>query len=334
MNRLYPFAVLASAVGCLLLFVGLLAVLDRTGHLPPPALTNSICTDEKLANMRSHPPQDPNFLVIGSSVAWRHFDSAALVRHDTAAKPYNGGFCGLAMHQTGFAAHWLLDRFPTVREVLLIAVPQDFEHCGKEPAALFNVSDVDAYLASKRWPALFYLRYFDPFSLTRNASGIAAMRSGSDLRDPMLFTQFGDGPLDPGPQGGLGYGAVPKLDGACFAVLRQLAQQLAAQQRQLIVAMTPMNPDWSRSFDPSGQTVKDFADGLRQAVAGTSATVWDGNQNTHFQAADFSDGFHLRWASARIFSERLIQGAIRPGGRKNGETVSLTSVSQTSVLIP
>jgi hypothetical protein len=135
----------------------------------------------------------------------------------------------------------------------------------------------------------------------------------------MIFTQYGDGPLDPGPQGGLGYGAVPKLDGACFTVLRHLAQDLAGQQRRLIVAMTPMNPDWNRSFDPSGQTRRAFADGLRQAVDGTPATVWDGNQNTHFEAADFSDGFHLRWTSARAFSERLIQDAIRPKEQPSAE---------------
>lgn len=317
MTRRYTITVLLSAIGSLLVFAGVLAMLERSGHLPPPALTNSICADEKLANLRDYPPQDPNFLVIGSSVAWRHFDGATLVRHDPTAKPYNGGFCGLAMHQTEFAANWLLDRFPTVREVLLIAVPQDFETCGRDSPTLFDTADVDAFLKDKHWLPIFYLRYFDPFSLTRNAAHIAAMRSGTDLRDPMVFTPFGDGPLDPGPQGDLGYSAVQKFDGACFEVLRRLALQLAAQQRRLVVAITPMNPDWSRSFDAGGSTRREFADNLRRAIAGTPATVWDGNQQTRFDTSAFSDGFHLRWTAARAFTEQLVRDAIRPQDRQD-----------------
>ncbi len=320
----YPAALVAVAAATLLAFVGLLAALDRTGHLPPPALANNICVDEKLAFLRRRLPEapPPDVLVVGSSVAWRHFDGEALVRRDPDARPLNGGFCGSPMHQAGFAADWFLGRFPSVREVVLIAGLHDFEDCANAPAALFDPADVDAFLAERGFSPRFYLRYFDPFSLARNVPKIAAQRDGGDLRYPLVFDRFGDGPLDPGPpDDGLRYDKPKRFDVACFEELRRLAGRLASEQRRMVVAITPMHPDWTRNFDPLGQLSAEFAARLRDATAGTSAILWDGQSNTSFNAAAFSDAIHLRWAAARCFSELLVRGAIRPDDGGHSATV-------------
>src|SRR5687767_7950098 len=120
----YLAALAGGAAAALLFFVGGLAGLERMGRLPPPALTNSLCLDEKLANLRDrHAHETPSLIAIGSSVAWRHFDGSAVVRRAPEALPLNGGFCGLNLRQSVFAADWLLERYPSAREVVAIVAP-------------------------------------------------------------------------------------------------------------------------------------------------------------------------------------------------------------------
>ena len=103
--------------------------LHLSGNLPPPPLSNNFCVDEKLAFLRENPPVDPTFVVIGSSVAWRNFDSSVVAREVPGARPLNAGFCGMQVHESAFIAHWVVDRFPQVQEVLLIVSPRDYQTC-------------------------------------------------------------------------------------------------------------------------------------------------------------------------------------------------------------
>jgi hypothetical protein len=331
----YPIAVLLGAVCSLLLFLGTLQALERTGNLPPPALTNSLCADEKLAFLRDHPTATPSILVVGSSVAWRHFDGEAVLRRSPGAWPLNGGFCGLAMHQTAFVTDYLLARFTSVREVVAIVAPQDFEDCSKVPARLFDPADVDAFLGHHRWPAGFYLRYFDPVSLARNAARVAAQRSGQDSRDPLVFTRFGDAPLDTDKTADLGYGGITGFDPACFAALQDLAGKLATARQRLVVAITPINPGWSARFDPKEHLLADFEARLRQAIAGAgnAATLWNGPGGAGFGTAAFTDAIHLRWSAARCFTEALVR-ATGLGGRPEPGLVALDAAAAPPACAP
>lgn len=304
----YPAALVAGAAATLLAFVGSLAALGVAGHLPAPALTNSFCVDEKLAFLRDHrAAPTPDVLVVGSSVAWRHVDGAAVVARAPGARPLNGGFCGFSMDQTEFAAGWLLRRYPEVREVALVAAPQDFENCTTTPKEPFNAADADAFLAERGFSPRFYLRYFDPFSLARNALLVARRRAGSDLRDPLVFDAYGDAPLDPGPTGDLGYGAIERLDPACFAALRRMAGDLTNRGLRLVVATTPVNPEWRRRFDPEDKLMGALEAGLEEAVAGTGSTVWAGHRSAPPGPASFADAIHLRWTAAQEFSRALVR---------------------------
>lgn len=303
----YPAALAAGGLGALLAFVGALAVLDRSGHLPPPAMANSLCADEKLVFLRDYAGPPPDVLVVGSSVAWRHFDGSAVVAQEPRARPLNGGVCGATMNQTEHVAAWLLRRFPTVKDVALIAAPQDFEDCTSTRAELFDTADADAFLAERGFSPRFYLRYFDPFSLVRNARTIARQRVGDHPIDPLVFDAYGDAPLHTDRTADLGYGPVERLDPACFSALRRLAASLAAEGRRLVVATTPINPEWRLRFDPDGRQMRELVAKMDNAVAASGATVWAGDQEAAPGVAAFTDAIHIRWTAAQEFSRAMVR---------------------------
>lgn len=305
----YPAVVLGTAIVALLAFLGLLAGLERTGHLPPPALTNSLCVDEKLAFLRDHAVEDsaPAVLAVGSSVAWRHFDGAAVEERHPGTRVLNGGFCGLPMHQSAFVSRWLIDRIGPVHEVVAIVAPQDFADCRTSPATVFDTGDADDFL-DRRGPPLFwfYLRYFEPFSLLRNAGNIAAQRTGRMALDPFVMDRWGDAPLDTElARGDLVYGPIERLDPACFGALHDLSRWLEARQIRLVVATTPIHPEWRQRFDPDGRLLAAFDTELRRATG--TGEVWAGHRLAAPGADAFTDAIHLRWSAARAFSRALVE---------------------------
>lgn len=293
---------LASAV----LFAGALLALERTGHLPPPAFSNSLCVDEKLSFLRDHRPSRPDLLVIGSSVAWRHVDGAALAAGEGGARPLNGAFCGLHANQSVYVADWLLDREPAVRQVVMIVDPQDFAGCSRQREAVFDRADADAYVYGQASPWPSYLRYFAPLSLARNALKVKAQREAVLEMDPLVFTRFGDGPLTTEKSRGLFYGPPEPLDEACFAALGRLAGRLAAEGRSLTVVSTPLHPAWKAEMDPDGALLADF-DRRLEAALGDPPThaYWDADDEWRPEPALFVDAIHLRWRAVQDFSVAL-----------------------------
>jgi hypothetical protein len=303
---LYLATLLGSAAAALALFYATLGVLGATGNLPPPAFSNSLCVDEKLAFHRNNAAEQPNLLVIGSSVAWRHFDGAQLVQGVSQVKPLNGAFCGLAANQSVYAANWFLDRTPSIRDVMMITSPQDFENCTTNRAAIFDHKDATDYVSAKASPWAYYIRYFDPFSLVRNASSIAAQRSGADFVDPLVFDRYGSGPLDTSRnRETLLYGMVKSLDQKCFDAVQALAHRLKAEGRRLLVATTPLHPDW-KADDAAAPLLSEFNSRIRAALAeDPAARFWDGDAAQVVESGAFFDAIHLRWSAAGTYTQAL-----------------------------
>jgi hypothetical protein len=311
----YLVAMAGGGALAMLGFLVTLAGLNATGHLPPPALSNSLCVDEKLSFMRQTPANDPNLLVIGSSVAWRGLDSAALHAAAPRVRPLNGAFCGLHVNQAQFTMDWLLGRFANVDTVLMMGVPEDFTDCTETPAAVFNRDSADRYVFGRgpAWP--FYLEYFDPVSLIRNATKVAAQRSNRIPFDPLVFTRDGDGPLDvETATAPLGYHSMPPMDEACFGALRQMAAGAVASGRRFIYVQMPLKPEWSRSYDPDGKVHDLFAAKLDHALAGTGGHSWDASTQAPLPDAAFTDAIHLRWSAVAGLSRSIGQQALAPGG--------------------
>lgn len=304
----YLATLLGGALVALGLFYGGLLELQATGRLPPPAFTNNICIDEKLAFMREQPARAPTLLVIGSSVAWRHFDGSAVTEAGSGAEPFNGGFCGLHADQSVYVSNWLLDRYPSVRDVLMIAAPQDFEDCTTARTAVFNREDVDHYVfgSANKWS--YYIRYFAPGSLIRNAIDIADQRTNGSSLGALVFDRFGDGPLDTtASRAHEVYGAVEGQDPACYAAVRGLASRLRSEGRRFMVATMPLNPHWKAKDDPDGRVVREFTDGARALVNDPNTNFWDGSARWTVGEAAFTDAIHIRWSAAREFSRALVR---------------------------
>jgi hypothetical protein len=291
-------------IGAQGLFYASLFVLNSVGNLPPPALTNSLCFDMKLAFHRENTLDAPNLLVIGSSVAWRHFDGETLIQDRPQVRPLNAGFCGLTAGQSTFVGNWLLDRTPSVRDVLMITSPQDFEDCTIKPSEVFNREDVDAFVTggASSWP--YYMRYFDPFSLVRNAIHIAV--------DPFEFDQYGSGPLRTDEVRKVQiYGLVRKLDPACFAAVRALNLRLKDDGRRLLVATTPLQATW-KADTIAEPLLADFNNRMHTALSVNAASMfWDGDAAGVVGSDAFFDPIHLRWSAAGVYT-RALGNALQP----------------------
>lgn len=298
--------VLAGAAAALVLFCFFLAALSATANLPPPAFTNSLCIDEKLEFLRNKRPRSPDLLVMGSSVAWRHFDGAAVAAPPLKLNPLNGGFCGLHANQSIHAAGWLLDHEPTIRQVIMIASPQDFAECSQKSTAVFNDKDATRFVydGASRWP--YYLKYFSPLSLIGNARRVKDKRANLIELDPLVFDRYGGGPLDTGQsRPTLYYDSPAPLDPACFQSLQNFALRLQAEKRTFMVVSTPLHPEWKAREDPQGVFLADFDRQIKSALAASAARYWDADSEWVTGASGFTDAIHLRWSAAQEFSAAL-----------------------------
>jgi hypothetical protein len=294
----YIITLAGTAIGALGLFYASLFALDAVDNLPPPAFTNSLCVDAKLAFHRDNPLDAPNLLVIGSSVAWRHLDGETLIQDRPQVRPLNAGFCGLTAGQSTFVGRWFLDRAPSVRDVLMITSPQDFEDCTKTKSEIFDTEDVEDFITGDTSPWPYYMRYFDPFSLVRNAINIAA--------DPFEFDPYGSGPLrtDEVREAQI-YGLVRKLDPACFAAVEALNLRLKAEGRRLLVATTPLQAAW-KTGTAAAPLLADFNSRMRAALSVNPASLfWDGDAAGVVGPDAFFDPIHLRWSAAGVYTQAL-----------------------------
>lgn len=301
----YLLSLFAGLFGALTLFCLSLLGLDRTGNLPPPAFSNNLCVDEKLNFLRNNPIRSPNLLIIGSSVAWRHVDGNVLAKAIPQTRPMNGAFCGLFANQSTYVGHWLLDREPGIRSVVMIADPQDFAGCWKVPTAVFNRDHVDPYVyeGASHWG--YYMRYFAPQSLARNALNVKAQRAGQIEWDPLVFNRFGDGPLDTRNTRRLMYGRPDALDDNCFDALHEMSARLQQEGRRLMVVSTPLHPQWKEQYDPNGTFLADFDKRIAGALGATGGTYWNADKDWSTPVTSFVDAVHLRWSAAQAFTEAL-----------------------------
>lgn len=303
----YMLALAGGAVMALALFCAFYGTLYATGYLPPPPLTNNVCADEKLVFLRRNPPSEPNLLVLGSSVAWRNIDSAVIAAELPGTHPLNGGFCGMQINQSAFIADWIIDQWPSIRQVLLVVSPLDYSSC-KGVGQVFDPADARKFVLDDHPMWSFYLRYFDPISLRRNIKRqIQDREQARLLKVDRSFTKYGDGPLDTNENRGLFYGSMPETDPDCFVALRSLATDLADKHRDLMVVATPIHPDWKSQYDPRGTFRAQYFKDMEKSLQGTGAKLWNADEAGFLDASAFTDAIHVRWSSAGVLTEEIVE---------------------------
>ncbi|KJS70435.1 MAG: hypothetical protein JL55_31765, partial [Pseudomonas sp. BICA1-14] len=159
---------------------------------------------------------------------------------------------------------------------------------------------------ASRWG--YYMRYFSPRSLLRNAQTVKAQRANEIEWDPLVFTRHGDGPLEPQGDRGLFYDKPDALDDSCFVALGELSKLLKNEQRQLLVVSTPLHPQWKAKIDADGSFLTRFDEKLTAAIAGNGgAQYWNADREWVAPPAAFVDAIHLRWSAVQGFSVALAE---------------------------
>ncbi len=318
----YALGVLTGAVFVFLLYTGSLLALDRTGHLPPPPLSNSICVDEKLKFLREHHDISPTLLITGSSVAWRGVDTALLQSELPGERAFNGALCGQKVNQTARTTDWFLKHYPGIRTIVMLAVPQDFTQCRVTPSASFPVAETDDYVFGKETTSLplkFYLEFFDPVSLQHNARRIAALRRGELPLDTLASTPTGDGPVDTEiSRSDLGAGALPPYDPACFSALGQMEQTAGDSGRHFVVVILPLKREWERRYDPDHRRRAELMADMKPDLVRTHGQEIDLEDRLSLPEAAFTDATHVRWSAVpaitEVLGDVLRSGAGAPAG--------------------
>jgi len=310
----YFLVCLATVLGCYAVFLSGLLLLRANGNLPPPIVTNNLCFDEKIHWMSYElPSSPPDLLVFGSSVAWRHFDGGQAIESGLAKNPYNLGFCGMRLSQTVFVARYFLTKqkfqFPT-RAVIIVS-PQDFEGCPSSEEKVFSKPDADEAIFSRTHGWELYLKNVDPVPFVRNASAVKAMRSGANDLNRLMFTRYGDGPIDSAQSRDLTYGPVTNLKQECFGALKELARHLSDHEIQTTLVLTPINPQWLSRYDPDRRILSEVRSRLSEALKKSDVRVWDASENKLFSELDFTDAIHLRWSAVRRLMTAMANFAIK-----------------------
>lgn len=301
--RRYLLAMLAGAMLTAAFMGGIAAFLHSRNALPPPQISNSLCIDEKLRIMREQPPQSPNLLVIGSSVAWRHFNSSAAMAANASIRPYNAGLCGQSLAQTAQTAQWLLSRLPSVRHVMLLASPVDFQNCS-DGANTLNYADADGYVFGRKRAWRYYLRYFDPLTFLRNAYGLRSRRVNPNRFEALVIDRFGDGPMEPPQTRGMHYRELGPFDRSCLSSLSYLAQLTRGRDINMDVVLTPVSPEWIRTYDSQGLVLGQLHDAVGRTAKSSGARFVD--MRDAFKQQHFVDAIHLRWSATARFTRAIL----------------------------
>ena len=305
----YALGACVGAGTLLIFYVGIIFTLNRTGNLPPPPLSNSLCIDEKLKFLRENSNISPTILITGSSVAWRSVDSS-LLQHDLPGqKILNGSLCGQKANQTANTTDWLLKHYSSIRTIVMLAVPQDFTLCHNVPSTPFPLSAADEYVFGKNktsFPLRFYFQFFDPISLQHNAHHVAGQRRNEIPLDPLVITSTGDGPLNTVvSRATMGEGPLLPYDPVCYNALNHMEQVAKDNGLRFVVALLPVKQAWEKLYDPSHQRRYELVEHIKQDIIKSYGEEVDLENRVALPEGAFTDAVHIRWSAVPVVTEAL-----------------------------
>ena len=313
--RAYVAAFMGGLIAMVTAVVASVVLLDRFApeHLPPPAISNRSDLDEKLLFLRRHRDWEPSTLGVGSSITMRSLYGAPLSEGlEPRDRFLNVGFGGARIHQVRAVGRFYLDLFPTVRTVVQLVVPPDFEDCTTAPSQLFDPADAGAYVRGDMSSVKAYLKYFNPHELIPQAFGIAAARrntSGGAVGDRLYTDPFGSMPMtmsapEARDRHELLYTETRVLDPACFRELRAWSREVEARGARLVIVVPPFSPIFLSEVAGAPEYIESFVQKLALALKDTPAALID-ERSIAFGDEAYADAYHLLWPAARVFSRHV-----------------------------
>ena len=291
-------------------FAGGLMLLDYTGRLPPPPLSNRISFDEKLRFIRESGPIAPTVLAVGSSQTVNHFNGAVLRDlYGPEVRPLNGGAWSIGPDKLKFLIDFYLSWFTSVKHIITVTSLPDFGYCTARDAEFFDTKDAADYAFRGAAAFPFYFQYFDPFGLLQTAflrqNERLALSDADEFGSLRRLREQGLKPPAP-----FSY----DIDDTCFAALRDVATNLSARGIAFTVVLAPLKPAYVVEFDPEGNLRDYLFDGVEKALENTGARLIDANEVMAYRDEDFWDSMHLYWdAASRLFYEVALR--VGPDGR-------------------
>jgi len=283
----------------LALLVVALWTLDGAGALKAPAFTNRATFDEKLRFVRAHPSPAPEWLFVGSSTTLWGVDATTLASRRPPITALNVGIRDLKVHQLAAVTKLYLDLLPSIRTVVVISTPMDFEQCGDATAIFFDPQEAASYLRRDHHELYYQLRNLDILGIVRRAPRIAADRREPAIGvDALAFDRSGSILLDLPPSAvpaTVMRGSMPDFADRCYEALGAFARGLRRREgRRLVFVLAPMRPAYLAALDADGALL----DAHRRRLAGLAAeerfTFIDAHRGLDLDEAAFFDAYHLR----------------------------------------
>lgn len=276
--------------------------LQAAGAVPPPPLVATPCIDVKFEFLRDHDLKDATLLAVGSSATWRNLDMSVFKTSDDVV-PLNAAPCFLHVNQTAYMADALLDIAPSVKTVVTVLAPRDFEACPASDTKFFNRTLAQLYI-ERRTPA------WAPYIANPRASYIVLEgRAINDHEKPgdtealHAMDAYGTNPMP----AKISWRPPPVFDEHCYASLHTYALRMKQRGVQLVLATVPVMPEWAAAYDPDGAVIDGWIRRIKAEI--TPETIFIDGRSYPLPDSQFGDPVHLL-APAHIAFSRFIAEAL------------------------
>ncbi|MGP3696904.1 hypothetical protein [Rhodobacter sp. NSM] len=293
-----------SVIGGMVLMAGSIAAMFTAAstlwpdQMPPPSISGSVATDEKLKYLRERGPEPVDILAIGSSITWKHLDGAPFDR--PAGRFVNGGTAYLQVNEIRTFTGFYLDLYPEISQVVMLSALPDYGTCTGD-GEIMDLDNAAAYVRGRVPEAWFYMRYFAPLRYALQARRRADRLKPYDAFGYWLDRHGTTPSMLPTEVGyDLRYDAIA-LDPACLEALEGLKQDLAARGVEFTMVMTPVAPRYSDLHPATTLATRR----IEAFARSRGIRVLDYFGDPSYQDVDFWDAFHMQWPAARRLSREV-----------------------------
>ena len=306
---------LLGSIAVPIMVISGLWLLSGADRLKAPAFTNRPSFDEKLRYLREVPWRAVDVLFVGSSTTLWGVDQVTSSERLPGVEALNVGMRNAKIHEARELARFHLDLFPTVRAVVMISTPLDFEKCAPTESGFFDAPAARAYVLGTRGEIATQLAFLDPMGVMRAARNIGELRHSMPTSPDSLNFDPSGGILLDLPRSAVPdlvwRGSLPDLDPRCYDALEATAREIRDAGAWLYFVLAPMRPSYLAANDPAGNRIEAHRRELARVAARAPLTLIDAHALLALPDEAFFDAYHLR-ADHTSATTALIADVIGP----------------------